>query len=233
MLSAGLGLTSVVGLPTSASAAPPPPQPTAEQPADQGGDKGAKESKKLKKALLTEKDVPKGFVPQDMPHIDQMFSGMVGGYRTNVDPCAPPPKAPVGKPDDVRSATALFLHEKKSVVVVEMLAATGPKVALDMVTDTETVLDECPVTKTPGAVLEMESLDWNPMLGDESITVGMKFDVKQPDVEMTMRGKMAFVAYRDLSLTVGLIGVKEPSDRDFKNVVRAAVRKVVLNTPVP
>ncbi|MDR6322258.1 hypothetical protein [Actinoplanes couchii] len=199
--------------------APPPP------------DKGGKVAKQLEKAVLSEDDVPKGYVAQDMPHIDEMFAAMVGGYRLNADPCATPPKY-TGKPDGVPSATALFLNEKKSVVVVEMLAATGPEVASDMVTDTETVLDECPVTKSPGTELEMEALDWNPKLGDESITVGMRFDVKEPDLRMSMRGKVAFVAYRDLSLTVGLIGVKEPSDRDFKNVVRTAVRKAVLSTPV-
>ncbi|HWS34486.1 MAG TPA: hypothetical protein VN408_17320 [Actinoplanes sp.] len=242
-------MTSVVGLPAPVGAAPPPP-PSADQTVDKGGkgdhggktgpaggkgDKaaeGGKDPKRLKKALLTEADVPKGFVVKNLPHIDQMFSGMVGSYRTNADPCAAPPPAKGGKAEEIRSATALFLHEKKSVAVVEMLAVTGPEVAADMVTDTETVLDECPVTKSPGAELEMEPLDWNPILGDESITVGMRFQVKEDDVELTMLGKMAFVAYRDLSLTVGLIGVKEPSDRDFKNVVRAAVRKVVLNTPV-
>lgn len=226
MLFAGFAVTSVVGCPAPVTAAPPPP--AAEQPADKDG----KDSKRLEKALLTEADVPAGFVAQNLPDIDRMFSGMVGSYRADADPCAAPSKSPARKGTEIRSATALFLHEKKGVAVVEMLAAAGPEVAADLVTDTETMLDECPVTKSPEAELEMEPLDWNPILGDESITVGMRFQVKADDVETTMLGKMAFVAYRDLSVTVGLIGVKEPSDRDFKNVVRAAVRKVVRSTPV-
>lgn len=202
-------------------------------------------------ALLSESDMPRGYEAQTRTRFDEMVTTALAGYRPGADPCtAPPPgAAPAARPltDQVkakqfrpatpdpgsgRTVTAVFLHERTGVAAVEALAAPGEKTAAGMIDDAARVLAVCPVITTAGGRLTLSPSSWNPSLGDDSITVRMRFDWDDPAAGTALLGGMALVAYRDLVVIVGLIGAREPSERDLKNVVRAAVRKVVLSTGI-
>lgn len=201
--------------------------------------------KKLKKALVTEKDLPSGFQEQEDDYLVTMFRAMLGERRPGADPCAVPaaakrpPADPVKageprpvvakKPAGPPGAAALFLHDAKSMVAVETLAITGEETAVDLVADLDMVLEKCPTAEAAGVKLTMRALDWDPPLGDESRTVGMVMAMNLDGVEMTMHGKLAQVAYRDVSMAVGLIGASEPADRHLKKITNAAVRKLVTS----
>ncbi|GAA4942151.1 hypothetical protein [Actinoplanes utahensis] len=206
---AGLGLT------TPAYAAPPPSRPAP-----------------LAKSLLTTHDVPHGYVPGEAGNIRRMLGAALAAHRPGADPCAAGRPAPRPAPAAGRSAIAVFLHPEKGTVLAEALADTGEETAADLVAAAGTMLAKCPVVTTADGRLEIEPSRWNPPLGDESITLGLRFGWDEPASRPALRGRMALVAYRNLVLIVGLIGIGEPDERDLKRVVRAAVRKLVLTSGI-
>lgn len=250
-------------MPSPVFAAPPPTvvvagSPDSADPSDR--------AKKLAEALVTEKDLPRGFKKQDDSLLVEMFREMLGERRPNADPCAIPAKAEDGsakgqdgsgkatddvpsrppavpvktaepKPEPVEpvgppSAAALFLNEKKGMVAVETLAAVGEETAAGMLADLDVVLEKCPVVEAEGVTMKMRPLDWDPPLGDDSRTVGMVMAMEFDGAEMTMRGKLAHVTYRDVSMVVGLIGATDPEDRHLKKITNAAVRNLVTSTGI-
>ncbi|MDI6102615.1 hypothetical protein QLQ12_28735 [Actinoplanes sp. NEAU-A12] len=239
-------------MPAPAFAGPPPTTVAAGQPDNAGPPDNAAPAdrlKKLGKALVTAKDLPAGFKKQEDTYLVEMFRAMLGERRPGADPCVVPakakqtpgrppaepvkagePKAPAAKkPAGPPAAAALFFHEEKAVVAVETLAITGEETAVDMVNDLDLVLNKCPVVEAEGVKVTMRSLDWDPLLGDKSRTVGMIMMMNLDGVEMTMHGKLAQVAYRDVSMVVGLVGAAEPQDRHLKKIAGAAVRKLVAS----
>lgn len=232
-LSAGLGLGAVMPAPAFAAPVPGPavaapvvPPPDIAGPSDR--------TKSLGRALITQKDLPRGYVKEDAKYLGEMFRSMLGRHRSDADPCVPPgkPKDVPAKPDGPPSAAALFVNEKKGLVAVETLAALGADTAVGMVDDLSVSLKKCPDVKAEDVTLKMRPLDWDPPLGDRSRTVGMVMEMDLDGVKVTMRGKLAQVAYRDVSLVVGLIGSTEPEDRHLKKIATAAVRKLVTATDV-
>jgi hypothetical protein len=233
VLSAGIGLGGVATAPAFADPGPgyavtalAVPPPDAPGPSDR--------AKKLGRALITEKDLPGGFEKQPDEYLVEMFRSMLGRHRPDADPCAVPGKpvdVPV-RPEGPPSAATLFFNEKKGLVAVETLAVLGADTAAGMVTSLGVALEKCPDVKAEGVTLTMRPLDWDPPLGDRSRTVGMVMEMDIDGVKVTMRGKLAQVAYRDVSLVVGLIGSTEPADRHLKKIATAAVRKLVESPDV-
>ncbi|MBO3743427.1 hypothetical protein [Actinoplanes flavus] len=257
----------------------------------------------LEESLLTEEDLPRGYVAQDLPDADELFREVLAGYDVDQDLCSVPAAASIAEmpdqgpnaepaklrdqtklrepagvrdqaelrdpagvrdqaelrdpagvrdqaelrePADLRepatvrepvevrepgkeqgeSAAAVFVNEEKGLFALELLADTGPEIAADMVDDTIEVLENCPRIEQEGVELTMTPLKWNPRLGDDSAGVSMVLEVTDADFEMTLYGKLVIVAQDDLSMTVGLIGLEEPRERELKKVARAAVHKI-------
>lgn len=130
------------------------------------------------------------------------------------------------KGEQGESAAAVFVNERKGLFALELLADTGQEVAVDMVSDTMDVLEECPTIEQEGVELTMSPLRWKPRLGDESVGLSMVLRVTDADFEMNLYGKLVVVAQDDLSVTVGLVGLEEPRERDLKKIARAAVQKI-------
>ncbi|MEV0898321.1 hypothetical protein [Actinoplanes sp. NPDC049802] len=197
----------------------------------------------LKDLLLTEDDMPKGYAAQELPGIDELFGAVLTGYDLDQELCPAPKAAAItGMPNEpshaepvktkekpkkkAESVTAAFVHEDDGVFAMEMLADTGPEIAADMVADTEEVLEECPTVEEEGVELRMSPLNWKSRLGDESAGASMVLEVTEAETELTMYGKMVVVAYGDLSLTLGLIGLREPGEKHLKKIAKAAMRKI-------
>jgi hypothetical protein len=267
-VSAGLGL-SVVGLPAPASAVAPVIAGVPEPPDRQ---------KQLEKALITEKDVPAGYVNQDMDGFAEILGALLTAHEPGSSPCdmagevsslatgseasvsvptvppgaSPAPSAPAGPsaPEPVKAspppplvtepdgddlpptAGAVFLHEETGAVAIEALSAVGEDAALDMVDQVQEVLEECPLIEIESAKITTQPMAWNPQLGDESITATVSLDARFFGIDISARLKVAQVAYRDVALTVGMIGADDPKDREFKKLARTAVRKLVTTSGI-
>jgi hypothetical protein len=265
-VSAGLGLSSIAGLPTPASAVAPVIAGVPEPPDRQ---------EQLEKALITGKDVPAGYIKQDEEGFAEILAAMLTSEELSGNPCeaaddvsaltatgpaiptdepvptvppadvpgpsapepvkAGPPPPPVTEPDfdDVPpTAGVAFTHEKTGAVIVEALSAVGEDDALQLVDHVQEVLEDCPLIEVEGAKIMTQPLAWNPQLGDESITGIVTLDARFFGIDISARVTFAQVAYRDVALTVGLVGANDPKDRELKKITRAAVRKLVTTSGV-
>jgi hypothetical protein len=279
-VSAGLGLTSVVGLPAPASAAAPVIAGVPEPPDRQ---------KKLEKALITEKDVPAGYAKEDLGDFGPMLAAILHAKEPGGGPCevpgdvssltsgtsmtigspmipmdepvptvppgttpapsapspsapsapepvkASPPPPPVIEPDPIDlppTAAAVFVHESTGAVAAEVLSVAGEDTALELVDQVQEILEDCPMIEVESFKITTQPLAWNPPLGDESITASLSLEARFFGVDVSAHVKLAQVAYRDVALTVGLIGADDPKDREFKKITRAAVRKLVLTSGI-
>jgi hypothetical protein len=262
-VSAGLGLSSIAGLPAPASASAPVIAGVPEPP---------DRRKQLKKALITEKDVPAGYVKQDLPGFadiaaellqqhtpgaspcevpDDVASLATGGPMIDAAPPAPsapepvktgspapepvkgsPPPPPAGELELPPTAEVVFSNEETGALALEVLSAGGEDAALEMIDQVQEILEECPLIEIGTVKITTRPLNWNPPLGDESITATVAVEAKFMGIEVAIRFTLAQVAYRDVSLTVGLAGADDPQDREFKKITRAAVRKLVTTSGI-
>ncbi|MEU8658510.1 hypothetical protein [Actinoplanes philippinensis] len=291
VLSAGLGLSTVAGVPAPASAAP----------VTAGVPEPPDRSEKLKKALITEADVPDGYVKQDMEGFESILAEMITAQDPDVSPCdelsdlsggdgtsaaatsdettsdetdtdaaatsddattstlsitgpstlpaqdpAPaepvkgsppavvgPPSAPAPVPGEPgATAGVVFLHEDTDAVAFEALAVVGEDAALATIDQVQEVLEDCPDIEIETVEVTSRPLAWNPPLGDESVTGSVRVRARFFGIDISADVKFAQVAYRDVALTVGLVGAADPKDREFKKITRAAVRKLVTTSGV-
>ncbi|GIE83158.1 hypothetical protein Aph02nite_91080 [Actinoplanes philippinensis] len=286
VLSAGLGLSTVAGVPSPASAAP----------VIAGVPEPPDRSEKLKKALITEADVPDGYVKQDMEGFESILAEMItaqdpdasacdglsalsGGDGTSAaatsdetdsdaaatsddattstlsitGPSTPPaqgpapaepvkgsPPAVVGPPsapapvpgEPGATAGVVFLHEDTNAVAFEALAVVGEDAALATIDQVQEVLEDCPDIEIETVQVTSRPLAWNPPLGDESVTGSVRVQARFFGIDISADVKFAQVAYRDVALTVGLVGAADPKDREFKKITRAAVRRLVTTSGV-
>ncbi|GIE31717.1 hypothetical protein Ait01nite_047620 [Actinoplanes italicus] len=264
-LSLGLGLGSAAGLPASASAAPGLPATAVTAPAEPPD-----RTEQLKKALLTEEDMPAGYALLDMNYFEPFLRSVLGEASVGGDPCAmsgspaevssSPLAMPVQDVDLARStgpvrtvdpvktgpaekdvpetpaapptALAIFENTDEGSMAMEVLSAGGEKEAGAALASLRTMLKECADIDVDDAELTLRALDWQQRLGDDSVAVEMVMQAKFAGIENTIRVKAVQVAYRDVSMTVGLMGAEDPSNKRLKKVARAAVRKLVTSTGI-
>ncbi|WP_433794556.1 hypothetical protein [Actinoplanes sp. CA-252034] len=279
-LCAGLGVTTVAGVPSPASAGAPVIAGVPEPPDRQ---------RRLEKALLTERDVPAGYVKQDLGGTETILAEVLSSQEPGASPCdmadelsalsvtdtdtsttnalsvsgptipaaeepatsapapadpvkgsppvadpvkAGPPSAPVAEPDVPVTAGVVFLNEQTNAVAIEALAVIGEDAALTTIDQIQEVLDECPLIEVETVKVTTAPLAWNPPLGDESITGTVLVEAKYFGIEFSAKIKFAQVAYRDVALTVALVGADDPRDHDFKKLARTAVRKLVTTSGI-
>ncbi|BEL08658.1 hypothetical protein Q0Z83_068490 [Actinoplanes sichuanensis] len=267
-VSAGLGLTSIGALPTPALAAtsviagvPKPPD----------------RQKQLEKALITEKDVPAGYLKQDTGGFAEIIAEMLLAQDPETNPCeaagsvsslsatgpavgagdpvptippgttpatsapsapepikASPPPPPVVEPDTAvpPTASAVFVHDKTGAVALELLSAVGDDAAAATVDQVQEILDECPQIEVESFKITTKPLSWNPSLGDESITATLDLQARFFGIDISAHLAFAQVAYRDVALSVALIGADDPKDRELKKITRTAVRKLVTTSGI-
>ncbi|MEU4624555.1 hypothetical protein AB0G04_31855 [Actinoplanes sp. NPDC023801] len=138
------------------------------------------------------------------------------------------PEAPAGPP----TAMAIFDHADEGSMAMEVLSAIGEKPAAAAIAQLRTMLKDCPEIDMDGAELTVRALDWQQRLGDEAIAVEIVVRAKFAGIDVTMRAKAVQVAYRDVALTVGLMGAEDPADKRLKRIARTAVRKLVTSEGV-
>jgi hypothetical protein len=143
------------------------------------------------------------------------------------------PTAPEGdEPDGPPTVLALFERADENSLALEVLSAVGEKQAGEAIAAFRTMIEKCPALDVDGAELKIRALDWQQRLGDDSIAVEIVLHAKSAGIETTMRIKAVQVAYRDVSMTVGLMGAEDPKDNRLKKVARGAVRKLVTTSSI-
>jgi hypothetical protein len=143
-----------------------------------------------------------------------------------------PPPPPAGELELPPTAGVVFANGKTGALALEFLSAGSEDTALAMIDHIQEILTECPYVEAGTMKITTRPLTWNPALGDESITATVVVEAKFMGIEIAMRVKLAQVAYRDVSLTVALVGADDPQDREFKKITRAAVRKLVTTSGI-
>jgi hypothetical protein len=138
------------------------------------------------------------------------------------------PKAPEAPP----AALAVFEHADEGSMVMEVLSAAGENEAGAAIASLRTMLKKCPELDLSDAELTVKALDWQQRLGDDSVAVEMMMRSKIADTDLSMRIRAVQVAYRDVSLIVGLMETEDPGNRRLKKIARAAVRKLVTSSGI-
>jgi hypothetical protein len=145
---------------------------------------------------------------------------------------AEPATAEGDEPDGPPTVLALFERADERSLALEVLSAVGEKRAGESIAAFRTMLEKCPSLDLDGADLKIRALDWQQRLGDDSIAVELVLHAKAAGMETTMRIRAVQVAYRDVSVTMGLMGADDPKDKRLKKVARAAVRKLVTTSSI-
>ncbi|MEU4561611.1 hypothetical protein AB0F72_24790 [Actinoplanes sp. NPDC023936] len=244
-LAAGLAAPVAVPMVSPAAAAPapsvavpPPPEPVVAQ---------------LAEALLTEKDLGKGWAAFDGELMDDALPGMLEPGMKGGDPCTVPESPPLkdvveppkGKPDpagpspvkgkppvggrsgdEVSLEYAAFLKDAEGSMLLETIAGTGSKRARTLVEDTREMLKRCPTIRTTSLTMTMSPLTKFPKLGDDSQAIDFVATVKDGAVEIAVPGKMSVVAVDEVYLTVTLVGAEEPERGDLKKFTKRALHKI-------
>jgi hypothetical protein len=138
------------------------------------------------------------------------------------------PRAPEVPP----TVLAVFEHAGEGSMAMEVLSAAGEGEAGAAVASLRTMLKNCPDLDLDGVELTLDALDWQQRLGDDSVAVEMMTRSSIADVDVTMRIRLVQVAYRDVSMTVGLMGAQDPANKRLKKIARAAVRKLVASSGI-
>jgi hypothetical protein len=224
------GLVAPVAAPAIAES-PPPPDPASSpavvvQPA----------AASLADALLTEKDLPKGWAAFDTALMGNSLPGMLDPAAIGKDLCAmpearseaadpavaePPPAA-----SKVKLELAAFMKDGEGPMLLETLAGTGKKLARDMVGDIREMLKRCPIVKNDSLGLEMTAIPKFRAFGDDSQAVAMRVTLKDGDFQISVPGKLVALASGDVYATVALVGSVEPTDAELKKLTKRALRKL-------
>ncbi|BBH67490.1 hypothetical protein ACTI_41750 [Actinoplanes sp. OR16] len=190
---------------------------------------------RLADALLTDKDLPKGWAVFDAALMGGMLPGTLDPNRLGADPCALPASPPlkdVVKPPKGRAAKkiklefAAFMKGDDGPMLLQTLAGTGEKLARAMVDDTREMLKRCPVLKSDTLGIEMSALKKFPEVGDDSQALNMTVTLKEGDFAVAVPGKLVAIASGDVYATVALVGTEEPATAELKKLTKRALRKL-------
>ncbi|WP_157410657.1 hypothetical protein [Actinoplanes rectilineatus] len=202
--------------------------------------------KPLKDGLLVEKELPEGY--KATSDLDSLRETLTPLYEKGPsgDPCAgqgaedpiastKPVVPPVmhrlaevlrGKATKPKSEFASFLKGPEGPVVLQVLVDTGATTARAIVSSNEDVLKRCPEFEANGMKISMSRAKLS-ALGDASVGIAMDLTLPNPSGgSMTVHGKLAVVAYKNVSMTVGLMGFQDAPDAEFKKISKTAAHKL-------
>ncbi|GAA4937857.1 hypothetical protein [Actinoplanes utahensis] len=219
-LTAALSLTTILGIPAPAVAAPPP-----EAVAVRGE---TPDRDRLSDALLGGRELPAGFTPQP-DAIDDLFA-RIAGEITACGKAGGLPETTVYR-EFVRGAG-------DEELLVQTVSAPGMKEARAAVAALGGVLPGCTAFTRAAGELPMEmrfalsSYPRAPKIGDA--TAGIAFVMTVPTLNLAVNGRLLAVAAGAAHTTVLLMTESSPKTADLEAAARTAVGKLAaLKQSVP
>lgn len=174
--------------------------------------------KRLKSALLAEKDLP-GY---QLLFDDNGTSA--ADINTDVDSCDQRPGTKAGRTE---TAEISFVKDGFGPLLIENLTVTGPGPARAMIAGLAAAPRKCPTVKLKlfGQAVTMKLTPLRvPRLGDAA--AGIAFMVKLPDRKTPEPGKLIAVAYQGVVVNILLTGTHQPGPSEATAIATTAVRKL-------
>jgi hypothetical protein len=182
---------------------------------------GPPTDRKLKAALLGEKDLPPGYQSLGDPSITTLQvaakSDLCDEMRANATP---------GRMVKVRTASVTFLKAPKGPALVEMLSVTGAAQARAAVAGVKAAPRRCPVIRpgAPGEPVTTVKAAPVPRLGDRA--AGIRIEAVEPASKSRLRGTVIVIAHGDLMLVLSIAGGSDDDRRTLEKIATVAERKL-------
>jgi hypothetical protein len=175
---------------------------------------------RLKNALLTADDLPRGYAPSNSGYLSTVSS-----FGTDTNIC----DHKIGSQKHTPTAQAVFIRGMPGPMLFETLSVTGARTARAIVTGIAAAPRLCKSVNDssagPGMQAQLQFFPLRaPRLGDASS--GMRFIVRPAATNLVIQGKLISVARGNVAVTILLINSANRDQRELNLVATTAIRKL-------